>query len=121
MTKKEFLKLQFDKPTCTGDQWHNDDLNLLITDLKVTPTLKKIWDFVRDEMEERDTRWVHQTFTKGELQRLRVIATAKSESTREKRKLRYIKLVTNSCYGYLLNKSKIERFCKIFKMEDLFE
>ena len=117
MTKKEFLKLKIEDPRCNGDHWHNEDIDLFLSGIKRSAISKKIQGFIADEMKNRNMRWIHQAFQMGELKKLRVICTAKTKKTQEKRIMRYVQLLMKSYYGYLLNRSKIEKFNSMFNLK----
>ena len=115
MTKKAFkAALLIESPTCCGDLMSNEYINIIAA-LPCNGKAVRVYRYMVDVMTSQSDDWACRVFTKKEIRQLAVIVKS-SEKMYEKRLLSYVKAITSGYYSYLFNKTRIEKFDRIFNL-----
>lgn len=128
MTRLSDLKEKLiikDKVMALGDDWHNEDVNMLFEGLKSNKFNLDLLTLVYNLATKNGTEKVNMNslsrqFTKGQLRKINAICKAKTEATKQKRMYSLIHLLTSGIYSGLFNKKQLEvldEFCKSHNLQ----
>ena len=114
-----------DKVMALGDDWHNEDVNMLFDGLKSNKfnldLLTLVYNLAtKNGTEKVDMHSLSKQFTKGQLRKINSICKAKTEATKQKRMYSLIDLLTSGIYSGLFNKKQLEaldEFCKSHNLQ----
>ena len=128
MTRLSDLKEKLiikDKVMALGDDWHNEDVNMLFEGLKSNKfnldLLTVVYNLAtKNGTEKVDMHSLSKQFTKGQLRKINAICKAKTEATKQKRMYSLMHLLTSGIYSGLFNKKQLEaldEFCKSHNLQ----
>lgn len=128
MTRLSDLKEKLiikDKVMALGDDWHNEDVNMLFEGLKSNKfnldLLTLVYNLAtKNGTEKVDMHSLSKQFTKGQLRKINAICKAKTQETQQKRMYSLMHLLTSGVYSGLFNKKQLEaldEFCKTHNLQ----
>lgn len=137
---KNDMKITDQSELCMGDIWHNQDIDILFSDLTDNCELVKLiasvlLHFQRQKFDNRDKsiytdskwestglKWIDRiglNLNKGDIVKLNAICKSKSHKTYLKRVASFMyKQTCHSVYTTMFNKYKIELFDQLFKLHE---